>query len=79
MVLAEIAWVLRVAYKFDRSTTAATLRGLIDIDGVHARTKPRRALRSPLLKLVLQIFPTISSWNLHGANPRSHFTLSMNA
>ena len=35
VVLADVAWVLRVAYKFDRATTAATLRRLIAIDGVH--------------------------------------------
>ena len=35
VVLAEVAWVLRVAYKFDRATTVATLRRLIAIDGVH--------------------------------------------
>jgi predicted nucleic-acid-binding protein len=35
VVLAEVAWVLRVAYKFDRATTAATLHRLIAIDGVH--------------------------------------------
>jgi len=34
-VLAEVGWVLRVAYKLDRAIIAATLRGLIDIDGVH--------------------------------------------
>jgi len=35
VVLAEIAWVLRSAYKFDRATTAATLRRLLAIEGVH--------------------------------------------
>jgi predicted nucleic-acid-binding protein len=35
VVLAEVAWVLRVAYKFDRAATVVALRGLIDIDGVH--------------------------------------------
>jgi predicted nucleic-acid-binding protein len=34
VVLVEVTWVLRVAYKFDRATTAATLRRLIAIDGV---------------------------------------------
>lgn len=34
VVIAEVAWVLRVAYKFDRATSAATLRRLIAIDGV---------------------------------------------
>jgi predicted nucleic-acid-binding protein len=35
VVLVEVAWVLRVAYKFDRPTVAATLRNLIAIEGVH--------------------------------------------
>jgi predicted nucleic-acid-binding protein len=35
VVLAEVAWVLRVSYKFDRATIAATLRRLIATDGVH--------------------------------------------
>lgn len=35
VVLVEVAWVLRVAYKFDRATTAATLRRLIATDGVY--------------------------------------------
>jgi len=35
VVLAEVAWVLRGAYKFDRATTAAALRRLIAIEGVH--------------------------------------------
>ena len=35
VVLVEVAWVLRVAYKFDRATTAATLRRLVAIDGVY--------------------------------------------
>ena len=35
VVLAEVAWVLRIAYKFDRATTAATLLRLISTDGVH--------------------------------------------
>ncbi len=43
VVLAEVAWVLRVAYKFDRVTTTATLRRLIATDGVyvedHATTR----------------------------------------
>jgi predicted nucleic-acid-binding protein len=37
VVLAEVAWVLRVAYKFDRETTAATLHRLLAIDGVHVK------------------------------------------
>ena len=35
VVLVEVAWVLRGAYKFDRATIAAALRRLIAIDGVH--------------------------------------------
>lgn len=35
VVLAEVAWVLRVAYKFDRATTAGALQRLVAIDGVH--------------------------------------------
>lgn len=35
VVLVEVAWVLRVAYKFDRTTTAATLRRLLATDGVY--------------------------------------------
>jgi len=35
VVLVEVAWVLRVAYKFDRATIAAALRRLIALDGVH--------------------------------------------
>jgi predicted nucleic-acid-binding protein len=35
VVLAEVAWVLRVAYKFDRAIAAASLRRLIDTEGVH--------------------------------------------
>jgi predicted nucleic-acid-binding protein len=35
VVLAEVAWVLRGAYKFDRATIAAALYRLIAIDGVH--------------------------------------------
>lgn len=34
IVLAEVAWVLRVAYKFDRTTTAASLRRLAATSGV---------------------------------------------
>lgn len=40
VVLVEVAWVLRVAYKFDRATTATTLRRLIAIDGVHVEDNP---------------------------------------
>jgi predicted nucleic-acid-binding protein len=34
VVLVEVTWVLRVAYKFDRATIAASLRRLIDTSGV---------------------------------------------
>ena len=33
-MLAEVAWVLRIAYKFNRATAAASLRRLIDTEGV---------------------------------------------
>ncbi len=35
VVLVELTWVLRVAYKFDRKMTADTLRRLLATDGVH--------------------------------------------
>jgi predicted nucleic-acid-binding protein len=35
IVLAEVAWVLRGAYKFDRATIAAALHRLIAIEGVN--------------------------------------------
>jgi predicted nucleic-acid-binding protein len=46
VVLVEVAWVLRFAYKFDRATTAAALHRLISIDGVHVEdaATTRRAL-----------------------------------
>ncbi len=34
VTLVELAWVLRVAYKFDRATIAATLRRLMGSEGV---------------------------------------------
>jgi predicted nucleic-acid-binding protein len=34
VVLVEVSWVLRVAYKFDRATTAAALRRLLATTGV---------------------------------------------
>jgi predicted nucleic-acid-binding protein len=40
IVLVEVVWVLSVAYKFDRATTAASLRRLIDTDGVHVEDGP---------------------------------------
>ncbi|HEX7480093.1 MAG TPA: type II toxin-antitoxin system VapC family toxin [Polyangiales bacterium] len=48
VVLVEVAWVLRVAYKFDRSTTASALRRLLDSDGVvvEGEAATRRALAS---------------------------------
>ncbi|MDX2054499.1 MAG: type II toxin-antitoxin system VapC family toxin [Polyangiaceae bacterium] len=39
VVLAEIAWVLRGAYKFDRATTAGALHRLIAMDGVHVEDR----------------------------------------
>jgi predicted nucleic-acid-binding protein len=35
VVLVEVSWVLRVAYKFDRTTTSAALRQLHETVGVH--------------------------------------------
>jgi predicted nucleic-acid-binding protein len=35
VVLVEVSWVLRVAYKFDRATIAATLRRLAGTEGVY--------------------------------------------
>jgi predicted nucleic-acid-binding protein len=34
VVLVELTWVLRVAYRFDRPTTAAAVRRLVDTEGV---------------------------------------------
>jgi predicted nucleic-acid-binding protein len=44
VVLVEVAWVLRVAYKFDRATAAASLRRLMDTDGVQAEDGPTTRL-----------------------------------
>lgn len=46
VVLVEVAWVVRVSYRFDRATIAQALRRLIDIDGVVVEHDPalRRAL-----------------------------------
>jgi predicted nucleic-acid-binding protein len=44
VVLVEVAWVLRVAYKFDRATTAASLRRLMDTDGVQVEDGPTTRL-----------------------------------
>jgi predicted nucleic-acid-binding protein len=48
VVLAEVAWVLRGAYEFDRATIAAALYRLIAIDGLHveADATARLALAS---------------------------------
>jgi predicted nucleic-acid-binding protein len=40
VVLVEVAWVLRVAYKLDRATTAAALRRLVGSDGVMVENQP---------------------------------------
>jgi predicted nucleic-acid-binding protein len=45
IVLVEVSWVLRVAYKFERPTTAAALRRLLATVGVHAED-PALALSS---------------------------------
>jgi len=34
VVIVEVAWVLRVSYRFDRQATATALRDLIDVEGV---------------------------------------------
>lgn len=44
VVLAEVVWVLRVAYKFDRATAAAALRRLIATDGVHVEEQAAASL-----------------------------------
>jgi predicted nucleic-acid-binding protein len=41
---AEIVWVLRVAYKFDRATAAASLRRIIDTDGLQVEDGPTTRL-----------------------------------
>ena len=43
-VLVEVVWVLSVAYKFERAITAASLRRLIDTDGVHVEDGPTTRL-----------------------------------
>jgi predicted nucleic-acid-binding protein len=40
VVLVEVVWVLRVAYKFDRAASAASLRRLIQTDGVQVEDEP---------------------------------------
>lgn len=40
VVLVEVAWVLRVGYKFDRATIAAALRRLLDSEGVAVEDPP---------------------------------------
>jgi predicted nucleic-acid-binding protein len=40
VVLVEVAWVLRVAYKFDRATTAAAVRRFLGSDGVTVENEP---------------------------------------
>jgi predicted nucleic-acid-binding protein len=58
VVLAEVVWVLRVAYKFDRATIAATLRRLIAIDGVHVEDVVTTRLALTPSKAVPRISPT---------------------
>ena len=45
--MAEVAWVPRGAYKFDRATAAAALHRLIAIDGVHVEDGPTTRLALP--------------------------------
>jgi len=40
IVIVETAWVLRVAYKLDRATTAAALRRLLSVEGVTVEDEP---------------------------------------
>lgn len=40
VVLVEVSWVLRVAYKFDRTTTAAALRRLLATARVETEDSP---------------------------------------
>ena len=44
VVLVEVVWVLRVAYKFDRAASAASLRRLIQTDGVQVDDQPTTRL-----------------------------------
>jgi predicted nucleic-acid-binding protein len=44
VVLVEVVWVLRIAYKFDRATAAASLRRLIDTDAVQVEDGPTTRL-----------------------------------
>ena len=44
VVLVEVVWVLRVAYKFDRAASAASLRRLIQTDGVQVEDQPTTRL-----------------------------------
>lgn len=39
VVLVEVAWVLRVAYKFERATIASVLRTLLETGGVHSEDR----------------------------------------
>lgn len=39
VVIVEVAWVLRVAYKFDRAVTATALRNLLETAGVHLKDR----------------------------------------
>jgi predicted nucleic-acid-binding protein len=40
VVVVEATWVLRVAYTFDRATTVAALRRLVNVEGVVAEDGP---------------------------------------
>jgi predicted nucleic-acid-binding protein len=40
VVLVEVSWVLRVSYRFDRTTVAATLGRLLATDGVETEDLP---------------------------------------
>lgn len=40
IVLVEVVWVLRSAYKFDRDTITSVLRSLVDTEGVTVEEAP---------------------------------------
>jgi predicted nucleic-acid-binding protein len=76
VVLAEVAWVLRGAYKFDRATIAAALHRLIAIDGVHVEDGATTRLALTVSRPAPRISLTISSWSQHGGAAPSPFTPS---
>ena len=76
VVLVEVAWVLRVAYKFDRATTAATLRRLIATDEVHVEDDTTTRLALAAFEAGTADFADyfiLESARRHGALPLSTF------